>query len=254
MSTQPSFAKSADACFTAYNELTGAAIVDARQKRNKDGLYEHLLAKWLQQGDTCRGTAIYEARLAQLYMLNNDFAKADAVLATSNTNGAFGRYVELAVVWSAYLKAEPNEDATALVNQAKLLTDKYPDFDEAQGLLGFILTMNEQPEPAVVALQKSLTSPVDHYDTYKALMMNYSKLGQWTQANDALQQAYALDPTLTSDPTALVFAIKISIEIGDLKTVDNLFKIMNVRFPDAKDNPVVQQLVKEYQAALQHSS
>jgi tetratricopeptide (TPR) repeat protein len=248
--TPKAHASSAEQCFAAYNQLTATAISSARELRQMDGIYPKLISQWQQQEGICQGTGIYEARLVQLHILNSDYPQAQAVLDNTKPSGEYGRYLELAALWLEYSKLALDSDTTGLLAQLKTLTGKYPDFDEAHGLYGFVLTMAQQPAEAIAALKKSLTSPVDLYDHYKALMINYVNLQQYAAANEMLNEAYNLNPAFSSDPEAMFVAIKISLELKDYKTVGNIFKVLNARLPEAMQHEGFQQLYQEYQTAL----
>lgn len=244
------FASSAEQCFDSYNELTSTALSAARQQRQMDGLAATMLSQWQQQASNCQGTGIYEARLAQLHILHGDYAKAQAVLTNTQVVGDYRRYLELATLWLEYYQLDVDADPTLLLTRLKTFTAKHADFAEGQALYGFALTMAQQPAEAIVALKKSLTAPTDLYDTYKALTLNYVNLQQYSAANEMVNEAYGMNPAFSSDPEAMLMAIKISIELKDFKTVDNLFKVLNARTPQAMQYEAFQQLYQEYQAAV----
>jgi len=244
------YASSAEKCFASYNELTSTAMSAARQQRQMDGFAVTMLSQWQQQASNCQGTGIYEARLAQLHILNADYAKAQAVLTNTQVAGDYVRYLELATLWLEYTQIAEDADPTGLLTRLKTLTEKYPDFAEAHGLYGFALTMAKQPTEAIVALKKSLTAPVDLYDNYKALTLNYMNIQQYIAANEMVNEAYGMNPAFTSDPEAMLMAIKITLELKDFKTVDNLFKVLNARMPQAMQYDGFKQLYQEYQAAV----
>lgn len=248
-------AETPQACDRVYQQLSAEIVAQARAARAADNGYPALLKRWQAEGARCKGSGIYEIRLAQVQMLNGDHAGARAQLDALPEGGkAYAREHRLARLWLTYWQTDADKEPARWAELRRTLaslTRQNPDDAEAQALHGFALLASGEDRLAIQALQAALRGPAssDRYDHYKALMLAHVNLGDFAQAETMLEQAYELNPALTSDPAAVMAALAISVKQGNTRLAGNLIVIIKARHPQLRQLPAFQALVAEQEAS-----
>ncbi len=239
MNGSASAADRADLCDRLWEET-----VSRRNSAGKEGV-ERLLAEWKSLDKKCRGTGIYEARLASLYLTLGDSKKARETLRGVK---APSRYEALAT--TIKLRAELAEkeqgrsQLEAIETEAAQVVTRHPDYIPLLSMLGTLRVKLDKYDAAIGPLEAATRHPDgNRWTTHRNLTIAYSYSGQYRPALAAGDKAYAGNKELTSDEEfmyALALAYAATDDISAAK--DALELILNKK-PQLNEDPKFQQTV-----------
>jgi tetratricopeptide (TPR) repeat protein len=196
---------SAAACEDRWLQISASSLGAA------GGEYARLVADWRDIAPACKGTGVYEARLAIALAMADNFVDGKATLASVKvTDKTYAYLPELAALVIELMEGAQTADRDrgnprALIpvrTKLQRYVQKYPSVAEGFGLLGNTQTLTDQHAEAVKSLARALTlsrNKQDKFGIYRNLTISYSELGQYEQAFNAAGEAYELNAAVTSD-------------------------------------------------------
>ena len=116
-------------------------------------------------------------------------------------------------------------------------TRKHPEFPEALGIHGGILTMLGRHAEAIGPLRASLKSSMAAWGVYRNLTVSYAAMERWREAMDAADEACTLERGVTGDPHFACAAAMASAGLGDLKSAETMLRVIAMKRPESRQDP-----------------
>lgn len=211
--------------------------------------YDGLLRYWLEQGPTCRGTVVYEARLAIAYSFNQHPDQARQVLASLQKSTSPYSYLielsELTIESDLVLKQGANEaSAKQLEKRFLAFVKKYPAIPEGQAMLGGILTGLDKHEEAIKALRVGLKSSGNLSGVYRNLTVSLASLERFQEALSAANQAFKMDRNLSGDAYFVYAVAKSNAALGQFKEAETALRLIAAKRPEVRRDPDFKEAVE----------
>jgi tetratricopeptide (TPR) repeat protein len=203
---------------------------------------ERLLERWLSHRRRCEGTVAWESRLAFAYVMAGRPEEARRVLAPLVGRASQNEYlVDLATLQFDYvglLRGEVSKDGILRVEeQFQAYVRKYPHGTDGYGQLGVIQTILGKHGEAVASLTAALKSPMNMTGVYWGLTISYSKLGRYSEAMEAADEAVDLLPELLNDPSFVYAAARAFAAGGKVDAARNSLKVLATKRPEVRGDP-----------------
>ncbi len=204
--------------------------------------YAGLLRHWLEQAPACRGSVVYEARLAVAYSFNQQPEQARQVLASVQKGASpYGYLVELSelvIENNQALKQGLDETrARQLESKFRAFVKAHPTVPEGQAMLGGILTGLDKHEEAIKALRAGLKSSTDLTGVYRNLTVSFVGAGRFKEALSAADEAIGRDRNLSGDAYFVYAVAKANAATGQLKEAETALRLIAAKKPEVRRDP-----------------
>jgi tetratricopeptide (TPR) repeat protein len=231
----------------AVNELAAKCDekwVQLPSNQNTGSGYDHkkLLADWLLLKPECKGTGIYEVRLAATYLMLNDKEKARESLISVDIPREYlplASTVELNLDLVEALTEEfINPEKILPVEEKGLkLLKEYPDHLPLYSMVGHLKVILEKYSEAVPILEKAIQyKDGDLLGPYRNLGIAYAYTGEYEEAVGALDYAYQLNKNITSDEEYM-YGLAISYAaLGGVKDAEDVLNLILNKKPYIKND------------------
>lgn len=211
--------------------------------------YDGLLRHWLAQAPVCKGSVVYEARLAMAYSFNQRPDQARQALAGLQKNGSpYAYLIELSelTIESNLVLTQGADEASAKQLEQRFLAfvKKHPAVAEGQAMLGGILTGLDKHEEAIKALRVGLKSSGNLSGTYRNLTVSFASLGRFQEALAAADEAFKLDRKLSGDAYFVYAVAKSNAALGQLKEAEMALRLIAAKKPEVRRDPDFKEAVE----------
>lgn len=233
-------------CDQKWWEITG------RQDSGRSRDFSLLLKEWNRLEKQCRGTGIYEIRLASILLMLDRYHDATEFLDNADIPHKYQAQAE-AVKLNARLYRALSKDKPDLTeflqvrNQSLISVDKYPNETALYSLLGHVQVLLGEYAAAIGPLEKAIDSKneADLSGPYRNLVIAYSRSNHYQSAIGVIDEAYRLDRSVTSDKEFMFAAANAYAATGKPDTAKKFLTLILNKYPELKDDPVFAQAVME---------
>src|SRR5207244_1949309 len=105
-------------------------------------------------------------------------------------------------------------DIRKLKEKLLAYVSKYPDFPDAQGLLGGMQSILGEHKTAIASLERAKSTTMDASGVYRNLAISYVEVGRYRDAIGAADTAYGMKKALTSDQYFIYALAKANAGVG----------------------------------------
>ncbi len=200
------------------------ATVSAQEPADSGRGKGQLLAAWRNLEGSCKGTGIYEARLATIFMLMGDYEKAratvDSALSNSTVRPGYRAMAEMVKLTadSREMLASPNPNGKALADldkRAVKLIETYPNYQPFYGFVGNLRMRLGNYKDAIGPLERaSQFEDGKRWDMYRHLTVACSSEGLYKKALAYADKAYEMNKAVTSDEE-FMYALALAYAAAD---------------------------------------
>lgn len=178
----------------------------AECQRAWQGLADHpagsdaLLAAWKGHESRCKGTGVYEVRLASILADRDEFDLARQVLQTSTIPDNYKKQSETAEITIDYLQAVASADRArlgSLEGRASKFAKANPDVIPVLAMLGHTRVILGKYEAAIAPLESVIRSGHGLLGDHRNLTVAYANTGHYKEALELLDKTYAISKQVT---------------------------------------------------------
>lgn len=215
--------------------------------RSKD--LSALTARYSRHETACKGTVVYEARLAGAYAMNHQFERAREILRPVDRPGGPWQHLvdfaRLQIDFFAVVDAETvtRAQAVELRNKFEAFVRKYPDFRDAYSQLGALQAELGDHSSAVKSLEFASRSPMNMSGAFNLLTISYTAVGRYDDALQAADKAYDMDKAVTSDPRFMYALAKANAAVGQLEAARRTLQVIAAKKPEVRTDPEFREAV-----------
>lgn len=205
--------------------------------------FSNILEKWKTYQEKCKGTVVFESRLAIAYAMLGEFDKAREMLRPlRNLNSQYQYLVNFAAVSVEYLEtfAKKNiseDDVRTVEKRLKVYVSAHPSFPDAWGMLGGMQSLLGDHQAAIVSLGKAKNSSMDTSGVYRNLTISLTELGRYKEAIEAADIAYSMKKSLTSDQYFAYALAKANAGTGNFKSAGTILRVIAAKKPEVRSEP-----------------
>ena len=223
-------------CEVQWRAESSSLDIDSAQSSN-------IVERWEMHRKNCESTTVFESRLAMAYALSGQFEKARKVVQSIDAHQTKYQYLAafsgVVVDYLSTYSQKTIHEADVLKIKEKLLAyvSKYPDFPDAQGLLGGIQSFLGDHKAAIGSLERAKNTTMDASGVYRNLAISYAEVGRYQEAIGAADTAYGMKKTLTSDQYFMYALAKANAGEGDFKAAENALRVIAAKKPEVRRDP-----------------
>ena len=210
------------------------------QSRSTD--YAALLRTWQQLRDQCAGAAVYEARLASIYLLQKQHSKAQEVLRSiGNVQPEYAPLVESTRLQADIAGATGGKDSEAVdIEQfaprfEKLLADA-PSWYVAHEQVATFRLMSGEPARAIEAAKRALELEPSSWWSYRTMAIAYSELGEHKTAATLGDRAHSMHPAVSADADLMLALARSYAAMGNPKMSETLLGLLFTYRPEVRQS------------------
>jgi tetratricopeptide (TPR) repeat protein len=233
----------ARSCEESWNQAYAAF------QQQQDGDAKFLLQKWLGLESQCRGTGIYEFRLATLYLRVDQPQRALDVL-----NGAksypppYAAIVPMAKVRAqiAVLADEtpiPWDKVRALKPQVLAALQTAPNDYVGNEEVANYMAMIGDADSAITYGEKAAALREDQWETHRTLTMAYFQKGDYVKSLVNARRAQELRHALIDDPPFMYVVAKAYAGVGNMAAVKSTMGLLLNEKPGERGTPEYREAV-----------
>jgi tetratricopeptide (TPR) repeat protein len=227
----------ARSCEESWNQ-TSAAF-----QQQQEGYAKALLEKWLALESQCRGTGVYEFRLAALYLkVDQPQLALDVLNRAKSFPPPYAALVPMAKVraqiavlvdttpipWDKVRALKPK--VLAAVQTAP---DDYVGYEEVANYMAMI----DDAESAINYGEKAVALREDQWETHRTLTMAYFKKGDYHKSLINAGRAQQLRNSLIDDPPFMYVVAKAYAGIGNMTAAKNVMGLLLNEKPSERGTP-----------------
>jgi tetratricopeptide (TPR) repeat protein len=213
--------------------------------------YKTLLAEWQAREPDCKGTGIYEARLATIFTMLEQPAKAHKTLQSlKNVPEPYKDDVALARILAEHqeLVIAGKTEVSSLENvEAKYISfvEQYPTSLEGRALLGGLETVLGKHREAIHHLARATHSktPGQLHGVFRNLTISLAHVGKYEEAYRAAGKTIEFRKESMADPWFMCAAARAQVGLGRLDDAETTLGVLITKTPDFEAD-------REYQETL----
>jgi tetratricopeptide (TPR) repeat protein len=216
--------------------------VELSRERRSDTKPSVLLAAWKTHERQCKGTGVYEIRLASIFTEMEQFDSARTTLAQVSVPEKYKAQAEVLEINIDYLAALSSDDVdrAALQNlelRATTFLKAKPNANAVIGILGHVRIILGKYREAIEPLEKLVTGPSggDLTDN-RNLTIAYANSERYTDALEMLDRTYALSKEVTSDEEFMYAAILAYAAVGKVDAAKTMLTLILNKKPHLKSD------------------
>ncbi len=198
---------------------------------------------WLKYKDQCEGTVTFESRLAIAYAMNGQFDNArnvsQSITAKDSKYEYLATFSGIAIDYFGIMHKDRISEFDVRTIKDKLVAyvGKYPDFPDANGLLGGLYSMLGEHQAAIASLERAKDTKMDASGVYRNLTISLTEVGRYQEAINAGNTAYRLKKAVTSDQYFAYAIAKADAGIGDFKSAITALQVIAHKKPEVRSDP-----------------
>lgn len=224
----------------------------AECQRAWQGLADHpagsdaLLAAWKGHESRCKGTGVYEVRLASILADRDEFDLARQVLQTSTIPDNYKKQSETAEITIDYLQAVASADRArlgSLEGRASKFAKANPDVIPVLAMLGHTRVILGKYEAAIAPLESVIRSGHGLLGDHRNLTVAYANTGHYKEALELLDKTYAISKQVTSDEEFMYAATLAYAANGKVDAAKSMLTLIVNKKPELQHDQKFQQTV-----------
>jgi lipopolysaccharide biosynthesis regulator YciM len=226
----------------AQTECQRAWLGLAGQEPGSDAL----LATWKGYESRCKGTGVYEVRLASILADRDEFDLARKVLQSSTIPDNYRKQSETAEITVDYLQAVATGDRGRLdrvEGRAATFGKAHPEVIPVLAMLGHTRVLLGKYEAAIAPLEAVIQSSHALLGDYRNLTVAYANSGHYQAALEYLDQTYAMSKEITSDEEFMYAATLAYAANGKVDAAKTALTLIVNKKPELIGDPRFEQTV-----------
>lgn len=196
---------------------------------------DEMIRGWVALSEKCANSGLYEARVALLYGVGNQWGDArKAVEAGLALKTDYGK--ELTSTLANVEMAEGKLDAS--LRRYESLIKQYPQFADGYSGAGAVkIAQHKYADalPFLVAAKNYGPSA----DIYRNLIIANTQIGHYDEAVAAIKDGYAFDKSIAENKEAMHGAAIAYAHLGNFKLAEGMLKMLFQAHPDAAHDPEI---------------
>jgi len=205
-----------------------------------------LLAAWKGHESKCKGTGIYELRLASIYADQNDFDRARQVLEAAVIPDSLKKQAEISGITIDYLQAVDSGESARLEKmegRAAAFVKANPRSGSVLAMLGHAQILLGKYEQAIAPLEAVVHGGIGNLGDHRNLTIAYANAGHYQSALEMLDTTYSMSQEVTSDEEFMYAAALAYAAVGKVDSAKSMLTLIVNKKPQLKDDPKFQQTV-----------
>jgi lipopolysaccharide biosynthesis regulator YciM len=205
-----------------------------------------LLAAWKGYESRCKGTGVYEVRLASILADRDEYDLARQVLQTSTIPGNYRKQSEVAEITIDYLQAVATGDRERLERlegRAAKFGNANPGEIPVLAMLGHTRVILEKYEPAIAPLESVVRSGHGLLGDHRNLTVAYANSGHYQKALEMLDKTYSMSKQVTSDEEFMYAATLAYAANGKVDAAKSMLTLIVNKKPELQHDPRFAQTV-----------
>jgi tetratricopeptide (TPR) repeat protein len=202
--------------------------------------YAQLLRTWQQMHDECTGTAVYEVRLASIYLMQKQHAEAQKVL--RSIDKAAPKYAPLlestrlqADVASATASQDPaTADIRRFSPRFESLLANAPSWYVAHEQVATFRLMSGEPRRAIEAAERAIELEPASWWSYRTMAIAYSELGEHKIAVAMGDRAHAIHSAVSADADLMLALARSYASLGNRQMSETLLGLLFKYRPEVR--------------------
>jgi lipopolysaccharide biosynthesis regulator YciM len=205
-----------------------------------------LLASWRGLEAKCKGTGIYEVRLASILADQDEYDQARQLLQAATIPDNFKKQAEIAEITIDYLQAVATglrDRQEKLELRAETFLKANPDSTAVRAMLGHTLVVLGKYAQAIAPLENVVRSGRADLGDYRNLVIAYANTGHYEAALELLDKTYSMGEEVTSDEEFVYAATLAYAATGKFESAKTALTLIANKKPQLLNDPKFQQTV-----------
>lgn len=223
--------------------------VSSRPNSSSGRDYQKLLTEWLKLEEQCKGTGIFEIRLALIHILRGQYDEGRRILGGAKIPP---QYEALAATVRANadlrdILSSENPDRARLGSLEKTVTQlarKYPGHLPLHSLLGNLNVILGHYSNAIEPLENAARiKEGDRWGVFRNLTIAYSKVGNYQGALKAADQTFEIYKGVTNDEDFMYALAIANAGTGDVEATKDVLSLILTKKPHLQNDPEFKETV-----------